>query len=442
MVGGSPLRAFRISRRAQAYLEDDRVVVTDRASAELAARLLDGNLADPEPRGLQVDAGELTVVIPVRDRPEQLDRCLAALTSLSCLVVDDASHDRAAVAEVVDRHGGTLIPLDHNLGPAGARNAGLAHVHTPYVAFIDSDVEVNAAELLGLARHFADEQLALVGPLVVGVTRSARPRWYERYDCAASSLDLGRVGARVQPGASVAWLPGACLVGRVTTLRSIGGFDGSMRVGEDVDLVWRLVRAGAVVRYDPRGVARHDTRQTLRAWLGRKFVYGTGGAALGERHGDWTAPAILSTTTAIGAAAVLARKPWSLPVAATTTLFSMRALRRELPVARRGGVPLYADVAVRGLGWAVRQESELLLRHWWPATLLTALASRNVRRMVATALAVDIVVTAARGPKIDLMKACAGRRLDDLAYGAGLWAGAVKTRRFTCLVPRRTGRTW
>jgi GT2 family glycosyltransferase len=76
-----------------------------------------------------------------------------------------------------------------------------------------------------------------------------------------------------------------------------------MRVGEDVDLVWRLVRAGSVVRYDPTRVTRHDTRSSVRGWLGRKFVYGTGGAPLARRHGDWTAPAVLSTTIVIGAAA-------------------------------------------------------------------------------------------------------------------------------------------
>ena len=34
---------------------------------------------------------DVTVVVPVRDRPEQLDRCLAALAPLAVTVVDDAS---------------------------------------------------------------------------------------------------------------------------------------------------------------------------------------------------------------------------------------------------------------------------------------------------------------------------------------------------------------
>jgi mycofactocin system glycosyltransferase len=437
LVGGSPLRAVRLSPAAQRYVDGDRVVVRDAASAEVAARLLDGNLADPEPNGGDVKAVDLTVVIPVRDRAEQLDRCLSALVGLRCIVVDDASHGRAAVAAVVARRRATLVPLDHNVGPAAARNAGLAHVRTPFVAFVDSDVEVTATELLGLAEHLADEKVALVGPLVRGRSRSTRPRWFERYDAAASSLDLGQVGARVQPGAAVAWLPSACLVGRAAALREVEGFDGRLRVGEDVDLIWRLVRADAIVRYDPTRVAHHDTRTTLRGWLGRKFVYGTGGAALAQRHGNWTAPAVLSATTALGATAALARRRWSLAVAAVAVVSSALALRNRVPQAGRHGVPLPVDLAVRGFGWGMRQESALLLRHWWPATLAGCLLSRHVRRMVVTSFAVDIVQAARHRPGIGPFTMFAARRLDDLAYGAGLWVGGARQRSARCLIPRR-----
>jgi mycofactocin system glycosyltransferase len=296
---------------------------------------------------------------------------------------------------------------------------------------------VTAHELQRLASHVADDRVALVGPVVRNVSRSTRPRWFERYDAAASSLDLGLVGARVQPGSQVAWLPSACLVGRTDVLRGVGGFDDRMRVGEDVDLVWRLVTRGAIVRYDPTSVAQHDTRPTVRGWLGRKFVYGTGGAALAKRHGDWTAPAVLSATTALGAGAVLLRNRWSVAVAVLAVARSAHALHGAVPAATRSGVPLEVDVAVRGLGWAVRQESALLLRHWWPPTVVGCLLSRSVRRMVGTALVVDAVTTLAQRPGVRPGEALLGRRLDDLAYGAGLWAGAASTRSLRCLLPRR-----
>ena len=440
LVGGSPLTAMRLTSRAQAMLTLGAVTVTDTASAHLAERLLATNLGMPDLGQLPpVAQSELTVVIPVRDRADQLDRTLAALAPLRCIVVDDASLRPEAVAEVARRHHADLISLPGNVGPAGARNAGLATVTTPYVAFVDSDVEVAAVNLTKLARHFADPAVSLVGPRVSGIARSEHPRWFERYDAVASSLTLGTRPGNVKPGAAVAWLPSACLVARTEAIAS--GFDPDLRVGEDVDLVWRLVDAGHRVRYDPSIEAHHDARQTMRGWLGRKFAYGTGGAALAARHGNKLAPAVLTPTYAVAAAALLARSRWSAPILAIALASGARSIRTALPEAP-GRDTIAARLAVRGLQWALRQESALLLRHWWPAAAVTAVPSRRIRRAIVSALLIDTVVALherrsdARFPPVTLG---AGRRLDDLAYGAGLWCGALRMRSPRVLLPRRPG---
>lgn len=422
LVGGSPLRAITLTRAAMDLVDDDRLHVVDRRSAVLARRLLDANVADPVLDAVTpVDA--LTVVIPVRDRPEQLDRALAALHPLPAVVVDDASTDPGAVARVAARHGARLLPLRVNRGPAGARNAGLATVTTELVAFVDSDVAVTADVLTALARHLADPCVALVGPRVVSVARSERPRWHERHDAASSSLDLGVRACSVRPGAAVGWLPSACVVGRVDLLGE--GFDDELRIGEDVDLVWRLVAAGHGVRYDPTLVARHDARPTLGGWLGRKFAYGTGGAVLAQRHGDLTAVARLSPAMALAAGALLVRRRWSVPVAAACLVRSADSLAASLP--EPVGTPrLVGQLSARGLGWSLRQESSLLLRHWWPAALVAAIASRSVRRAVLTACVVDVVAAASEGVRDRPLAAFVGRRMDDLAYGGGLWWGSAR----------------
>ena len=56
--------------------------------------------------------------------------------------------------------------------------------------------------------------------------------------------------------------------------------------------------------------------------------------------------------------------------------------------------------------------------------------------MVVSALAVDTLVAARQRPGIDPFTSFAGRRLDDLAYGGGLWLGALKSRSARCLLPR------
>ena len=204
------------------------------------------------------------------------------------------------------------------------------------------------------------------------------------------------------------------------------------------------VEAGHIVRYDPSRNARHEVRDSVPAWLGRKFVYGAGGAELGRRHGASVAPAILSPPMAVAASGLLARRRWSLPVAVLALLWGSRNVEGALRGAlgrRRTAVHL----AGRGLGWAVRQESALLLRHWWPLALLGCLFSSTARRMVLTALLVDTAVVAHE--QISLRpSSLVARRLDDLAYGGGLWLGALRTVNVRCLLPvlvrrRYTGRS-
>src|SRR3546814_7335485 len=153
------------------------MTVSSPTGAVLTERLLATNIAvpllDDHP---MPDPRDITVVIPVRDRAAQLDRALAALDHLSCLVVDDGSADPSAVAAVATARGADVMHLPINLGPAGARNAGLAKVSTPLVAFVDSDVTVTPDALLSLAKHFTDPKVALVGPRIIGTVHTDQDR--------------------------------------------------------------------------------------------------------------------------------------------------------------------------------------------------------------------------------------------------------------------------
>lgn len=437
LVGGSPLRVLRLREPAPALGRGEVLEVGDRTTGVVAERLLAANLAAPllsgPPSG---ETADLTVVVPIRDRADRLDRLLAELAALPVVVVDDASRDPDAVARVAARHGARLVALTTNVGPAGARNAGLAQVRTAYVAFVDSDVVVDAEALRGLAGHFVDPRVAAVGPRVRGVARNTRPRRFERWDVDGLSLDLGTEPALVRPWSKVGWLPSACLLVRMADLDG-DGFEAGRRVGEDVDLVWRLVRRGRQVRYDPAYVARHDSRGTWSTWLGRKAFYGTGGAWLARRHGDWMAPAVLSPVPALGALALLWQRTWSIPCAIGALALVRLRLGRTLPDTpdrARLATELTGEVAMSTL----RQGSHLLLRHWWPGAAAAALVSRRARRAVAAALVWDLIdhreVPPARAPE-----AFVARRLDDLAYGAGLWWGALRARSARVLVPKITG---
>jgi cellulose synthase/poly-beta-1,6-N-acetylglucosamine synthase-like glycosyltransferase len=210
-----------------------------------------------------------------------------------------------------------------------------------------------------------------------------------------------------------------------------------LRVAEDVDLVWRLDAAGWRVRYAPEIVVEHASRLTVRSWLGRIYLYGTGGAPLAQRHGARVAPAVLSPAYLVAAVGLTAQRRWSGLI--VVTAFGYTASRVGTTI---GQVPrrqfIAAGLAMRGLGWALVQESSLLLRHWWPLTALWLPHSRRIRRAAVAAMIVDIMRSDRDDDRDQYLVA---RRLEDLAYGAGLWVGALKARSVIALVPHVVG-TW
>lgn len=443
LLGGHPTRLMRLSPRARPLLTGRRLHVRDTAGAVLADRLLETGLAHPDLAApLNWPQLSCSFVIPVRDRPRQLDRLLAGIraqANATVIVVDDASHRPDLIATVTVRHGARLIPLTTNLGPAGARNAGLRHVTTPYVAFVDSDIVLGTGTIPTLLRHFADPAVVMAVPRITGLSTPDSDRWLGRYEHLRSSLDLGRNPAAVRPGTPVSWVPSACMVVRTAALVAVGGFDASMRVGEDVDLCWRLTRAGHRIRYEPSTQAAHEHRTDLTDWFRRKVTYGTGAHSLALRHPEHIAPAVLAPWSAALLIAVLAQRRWSLPAAAGIAAV---ATARNADKLKTIAHPLRhaARLTVLGSVSALTQGAALLTRHWWPLTAVGCLASRRIRRAAAVAVLTDITLETlehrSTTTRLDPARYAAARRLDDLAYGSGVWLAAFRGRSTAVLRPR------
>jgi len=420
VLGGSPLRLFRLTPDGAALY--GRVAAGESVEpSALTDRLLAGGAIHPvvepdEPH--KHGPGDVTVVIPThQDEPNRLYGLLRHCTEASTVVfVDDGSDP-----PLTGVRGASVVRLRHNGGPAAARNAGLRSVQTPLVAFVDSDVDLHDGWLDGLLGHFDDDRVGFVAPRVAsGPASAGADAAVARYEEHHSPLDLGTEPAPIEPGTRVSYVPGAVLVARTAAIQQIGGFDTRLRVGEDVDAVWRLADSGWRGRYEPAVVVEHAPRRTWRELVDQRIAYGSSAADLAAAHGDGVAPVRMS--------------PWSLGVWALAAAGQLAAAvglaggTAAALVPKLKGVPAAESLRLAGLGHlhAGGALAAAVRRTWLPIVGVAALGSRRARRVAAA----SIVPALLRGGP--------ARVLDDVAYCIGVWKGVVARRRLAPLLPALT----
>jgi mycofactocin glycosyltransferase len=436
LFGGAPARVLRLSRTGRAALAELRAgPVRSDAAGRLARKLTDTSLAHPRPPEL-ASRPDVTVLIPVRDRAVLLDRCLSALgDGYRVLVVDDGSEDPGAVADVAAVHGATLVRRPVNGGPGAARNTGLLRVATDLVAFLDSDCVPAPGWVERLAAHLADPAVAAAAPRMVAVP--AGPSWAGRYTTAACCLDLGDAEARVVPGTRVAYVPTAALVVRRAALVAGAGagdvFDPALRWGEDVDLVWRLHAAGWRIRYDPAAQVSHHEPDGWAALLMRRFRYGTSAAPLALRHPGQVPPLVLHPWPALTVAGLLAGSPAMAGLSFTGSVVAMRRAVHRAGLPDRGVVPATLEGTRQtwlGIGRYACQYGMPVLAAALVAPGGAGQARRWARRAAAASLLLGPPLTAwsARRNSLDPVRYVLGHLADDVAYGTGVWTGALRAR--------------
>ncbi len=441
--GGSPVRIARLTPAGQAVWRELRPgIVTSPAAGALARYLTDTGLAHPIPPA-SVAAQAVTVIIPVRDRAELLGRCLAALgEGQQVIVVDDGSANQQAVADVAAKHGARLIRRDRNGGPGAARNTGLAEVTSEFIAFIDSDCEPSPDWIERLAGHLADPLVAIVAPRVTGQAAATAAG---RYTEANGALDLGGRPGRVMPKAAVSYVPTAAVLARREALLAVASdgrvFDESLRVGEDVDLIWRLHEAGWRIRYDPSVQVRHSEPASWPELMVRKYRYGTSAAPLAARHHGAVVHLALQPWPTLTVAALLARRPVLATVGFGGAVATTGYRLQQAKVPRAGLIG--ATIAATRQTWvgvgrfSTQFAAPVLLAGLAGPAPRSARAQRWGRRVAIGSLLLGPPLTAwAEGPRtLDPARFTLGRIADDIAYGAGVWTGCLANRTFAPLRP-------
>jgi mycofactocin glycosyltransferase len=431
LAGGMPPRLLRLTRRgAELASAFGAAPVSEGASARLARTLTDAGIAVPRPARLRPPV-DLTVVVPVRDRPVELGGCLASLGSRHrVVVVDDGSADRGAVEEICRRHGAEVVRRDASGGPAAARNTGLRMVTSDLVAFVDSDCLPPPDWIEALAAHFAD-------PLVVGAAPRIVPAPRGR---GTSLVDLGSRPAAVHPRSSVPYLPAAAVVFRRAALGD--GFDESLRYGEDVDLVWRLVEAGWRIRYVPDVEVGHRDPTAVAQRMRRRFMYGTSVGPLERAHPGRIDHLVVGFGPACAVAGFIVGSPPLAAAAWAATAVHVERRLRPLTLGRGYALRLSAAQVVHawtGLGrWCITfgvplLAGSVLARHARPA---------RRTRLILALLAGSALLARRVGPDGGHRRVLVDDCLGEMAYGLGVATGCVRAGVVRPLLPRVAWRRW
>jgi glycosyltransferase involved in cell wall biosynthesis len=208
----------------------------------------------------------LAVVIPVHNGGQPFQRCLEAITATcpppnELVVVADGVTDGSDI--LAREFGATVLSTSMQSGPAYARNLGARHAQSDLLLFIDADVVVTPDIVRRVTSIFRQHPQisALIGAYDAAPTA---PNFLSQY----RNLLHHYVHQSAQSEGFTFWC--ACGAIRRDVFIELGGFDTRYRKPsiEDIELGYRLRRAGHHIRLDNRLQVKH-----LKEWRVGNMLY-------------------------------------------------------------------------------------------------------------------------------------------------------------------------
>jgi len=224
-----------------------------------------------------VPTSRLSIVIPSHNRPDLLRLCLTSVrqhapTGTQVIVVDDGSRNGLVSATASMFPGVTALRNDRPLGFAAAANRGIAAATGSVIELLNDDTEVEPGWADAALARFADPTVGAVAPLVIqGPPVPGVPL----IDSAGDEYDPGGFARKRGHGESLSdrfrqpcevfGASGSSAFYRADVVRAVGGFPTDFGAYfEDVDLSWRIRRAGYRCRYEPASVVWHRVGSSYR----------------------------------------------------------------------------------------------------------------------------------------------------------------------------------
>jgi len=240
---------------------------------------------------------DVSVVIPVRNAERLLEACLASITRNApreIIVVDGMSTD--GTLDIARRYGAKILS-DEGGGLPAARLLGAEVAASERVALVDADVVMPDGGLAALVEEF--EQGGFTA-LQAGQLSVSGPAYWGQ-----ALVNHHRTGRSKNWFGLV-----ATLFDRKALLEH--GFDARFLSGEDIELRWRLQRAGARIGVSERTIVEHRFEDDSYDFAkGQWLADGHGLGRMVVKHGARGAPLL------------------GLPLAAAVRGIGLSLLRRQ-----------------------------------------------------------------------------------------------------------------
>ena len=241
----------------------------------------------------------VSVIIATLDRPDSLRRCLDALLSGEVLptevIIVDQSYDDATRL-VIENHRDSGVRVIYRRkqqrNASASRNVAINDTSCSIVAVSDDDCIPDQRWIAAIERTF-DSPAA--PDAMTGRVLAQGP---DKPGLFATSLRESTTRTEFN-GQMAPWVvgTGGNFAAKREWLNRVGGYDERLgpgspgRAAEDIDLFYRLLRAGATIRFEPDALIYHERKNKSGRMASRwNYGFGTGAfCSIWLRQGDFFA---------------------------------------------------------------------------------------------------------------------------------------------------------